>query len=170
MFRLETKPVMDKRCIIKHMWAVLWWTVHFIPARRTHISRAGTLHLILTSTCMYIYKRVVYHLKAVKPKCTQQKDSFPLGESWRDCDETVWFISFGFISRAHLYWAKAKFLLILATARCEQKIGFARKSSGSSIAFAFAFAPCKWTLNVHNEATCPLLSNCITAFSWPVLG
>ena len=42
---------------------------------------------------MSVYKRVVYHLKAVKPKCTQQKDSFPLGESWRDCDETVWFIS-----------------------------------------------------------------------------
>ena len=37
---------------------------------------------------MYVCKRVVYHLKVVKPKCTQQKNSFPLGESWRDCDET----------------------------------------------------------------------------------
>ena len=65
MFRLETKPVMDRWCIITQFW----WTVHVIHARRTHISRAGTLRVILTSACMYVYKRVVYYLHVVKRKC-----------------------------------------------------------------------------------------------------
>ena len=113
---------------------------------------------------MYVYKRVVYHLKAVKPKCTQQKDSFPLGESWRDCDET---------SVVHIVWIYLKGPFTLSeseisfdlghTARCEQKIGFARKSSGSSVAFAFAFAQCKCTLNVHMKPHVLLISNSTTS-------